>query len=422
MMRFRNRLIAFSLCCFISLSISALSVWKADVDTVKHSGYHNIDLDQHLIGLSSENYLQKLRIVNGDSVQIPFFVQPNASEFDVSTDYFKNYPIVNRVFNDSLNIVVFENRNKEDIDRISLIINRTNLNKWVKVQGSNNQKQWFAVKDKHFNPYEVNISSKPSNQLLQVYFPKGNFKYYRITLGNDSPDPIEIEELGRIYSSRIATEYANMPAVDFIQKDSTNKKSYLYFSALKTPLRASKLILNVESEGLFSRRAILYSEAGKQLEILNLVSSTPDGASTSVSSFRAPVIIPVNSYLEVENEDNIPLKVLSVSLKGKKQYLCAYLKEGVAYRVIVDERNTTSPNYDITSFSSELGKDLPILSTTKFIKTLEIKPAYASSDREVQLSWFEQPVFMWVCIFLVGAFLLLICLMVLKEMNKKESK
>lgn len=421
-MRFKNRLVAFSLCCIISLSISALSVWKVDVDTVKHSGYHNIDLDQYIIGLSSENYLEKLRVINGDSVQIPYFVQPNASEFDVSTDYFRNYPIVDRVFNDSLNIVVFENRNKEDIDRISLIINRTNLNKWVKVQGSNTQKQWFAVKDKHFNPYEVNISNRPSNQLLQVYFPKGNFKYYRITLGNDSPDPIEIEELGRIYSSRIATEYASMPPIDFVQKDSTNKKSYLYFPTLKTPLRASNLILNVESEGLFSRRAILYSEAGKQLEVLNLVSTAPKGASTSISSFLTPIYFPANSYLEIENEDNIPLKVLSVSLNGKKQYLCAYLKEGVAYSVIVDERNTSSPNYDISAFSSELGKDLPILTTTNLTKILEIEPAYKSGDSEVQLSWFERPVFMWACIFLVGAFLFFICMLVVKEMNKEKSK
>ena len=150
MRRIKSRLVTFGLLCLISLSASALSVWKVNVEPVNQSGYYNIDLDQHMIGLSSDDFLLKLRVLNGDSLQVPFFVQPNASEFDVSTDYFRNYPIIDRAFTDSLNIVVFENRNKEDIDRISLVINRSNVSKWVKVQGSNDMKQWYAVKDKHY--------------------------------------------------------------------------------------------------------------------------------------------------------------------------------------------------------------------------------------------------------------------------------
>lgn len=418
MRRIKSRLVTFGLLCLISLSASALSVWKVNVEPVNQSGYYNIDLDQHMIGLSSDDFLLKLRVLNGDSLQVPFFVQPNASEFDVSTDYFRNYPIIDRAFTDSLNIVVFENRNKEDIDRISLVINRSNVSKWVKVQGSNDMKQWYAVKDKHLNPYEVDIVSRPSSQLLQVHFPKGNFSFYKITLGNDSADPIEIEELGRIYSSRIATEYADMPTIDFVQKDSVNKKSYLFFPELKTPLRVSKFILNVESEGMFARRAILYSEFGEKLEILNLVSSNSKGASTSVSSISTLITFPANCYLEIENEDNPPLKIQSVSLKGKSQYLCAFLKKGESYRVVLDERNESSPNYDINSFSSEIGQDLPLVSTTDFVKALEIK----LEPKPIAILWFEKPVFMWSCILLVGAFLLLICIMVLKEMNKKESK
>ena len=109
MRRIKSRLVTFGLLCLISLSASALSVWKVNVEPVNQSGYYNIDLDQHMIGLSSDDFLLKLRVLNGDSLQVPFFVQPNASEFDVSTDYFRNYPIIDRAFTDSLNIVVFEN-------------------------------------------------------------------------------------------------------------------------------------------------------------------------------------------------------------------------------------------------------------------------------------------------------------------------
>ena len=389
-----------------SLCATAQNWYVADIDTIKQSGYYNIQLDKRIIAVSNNANFLDIRINDTIGNEVPYFVRAQSPVRAVNE--FISYDLENNTTKDSINTIVVRNENGENLSRFSIVIESAEVDKYVTIRGSNNLKQWYIVKKRENITYSG--FKEGNNEILIVDFPQGNYKYYELTLTNNQSSPLQILKVGRFKNSNIYAQQTEIDLGTFIRKDSTDKKTYIRFPDLKYNYRLNKLTFYINSKAEYLRKAELN---GKDYSIRFNLSSK--GENTIVLNSTA---ISPEGVIVIDNKGNPPLVIDSIKAYALNRYLCAYLEEGQCYTLIIGNKDIApSSDYDIKYFQDEIPEDLQIVKTSNFEK---IEAATHSGEREKM--WIEKPVFLWSIIILIGLFLSAICYKMIREMKKKEEK
>lgn len=389
-----------------SLYATAQSWYVADIDTIKQSGYYNIELDKRIIAVSNNANFLDIRINDTIGNEVPYFAR--AQSLVRAVNEFISYDLESNTTKDSINTIVVRNENGENLNRFSIAIESAEVDKYITIRGSNNLKQWYIVKKRENITYSG--FKEGNNEILIIDFPQGNYKYYELTLTNNQSSPLQILKVGRFKNSNIYAQQTEIDLGTFIRKDSTDKKTYIRFPDLKYNYRLNKLTFYINSKAEYLRKAELN---GKDYSIRFNLSSK--GENTIVLNSTA---ISPEGVIVIDNKGNPPLVIDSIKAYALNRYLCAYLEEGQCYTLVIGNKDIApSSDYDIKYFQDEIPEDLQIVKTSNFEK---IEVAAHSNEREKM--WIEKPVFLWSIIILVGLFLSAICYKMIREMKKKEEK
>lgn len=389
-----------------SLYATAQSWYVADIDTIKQSGYYNIELDKRIIAVSNNANFLDIRINDTIGNEVPYFVRAQSPVRAVNE--FISYDLESNTTKDSINTIVVRNENGENLNRFSIAIESAEVDKYITIRGSNDLKQWYIVKKRENITYSG--FKEGNNEILIIDFPQGNYKYYELTLTNNQSSPLQILKVGRFKNSNIYAQQTEIDLGTFIRKDSTDKKTYIRFPDLKYNYRLNKLTFYINSKAEYLRKAELN---GKDYSIRFNLSSK--GENTIVLNSTA---ISPEGVIVIDNKGNPPLVIDSIKAYALNRYLCAYLEEGQCYTLVIGNKDIApSSDYDIKYFQDEIPEDLQIVKTSNFEK---IEVAAHSNEREKM--WIEKPVFLWSIIILVGLFLSAICYKMIREMKKKEEK
>ena len=381
------------------------SLWRADVKPVEEKGYYNIELDQHIIAKSVASDLSDLRIYNSKNKEISYFLRAVSPVQEVSR--FESYSLKQNIEKDSLNIVVIDNTKLDNISRFYIFIRSADVNKYASVRGSNDLSQWYIVKQK---THVYSLGYKPDNteDALLLDIPQGNYKYYEITIENDQNSPLKILRVGNYASSNIYGQFSEINLGRFVAKDSVNKKTYISFPDLQDTYKINRLEISVQSDAHYLRHVLLSDTINRKSLKFDLSSKTDN--SFIVDYFP----LGKHTFIAIENNNNLPLDIVSIKVYGLNRYLCAYLEKGEKYYLEVGMRYKSSPDYDIDHFKNDIPVDLPIVKTENLS---QINMPVAAPDRQPSLV--EKPVFLWTVIILVSLFLTFVCYKTIKEMKKK---
>ena len=77
-------------------------------------------------------------------------------------------------------------------------------------------------------------------------------------------------------------------------------------------------------------------------------------------------------YIEIDNQDNPPLNISSVTLFQKPLYVVADLKHTEGYTVSAGNKDLKTPKYDITYFRNRVSENMPNTSING-VKLIEAK-------------------------------------------------
>lgn len=381
------------------------SLWRADVKPVEEKGYYNIELDQHIIAKSVASDLSDLRIYNSKNKEISYFLRAVSPVQEVSR--FESYSLKQNIEKDSLNIVVIDNTKLDDISRFYIFIRSADVNKYASVRGSNDLSQWYIVKQKT-HIYNLEHKADNNEDALLLDIPQGNYKFYEITIENDQNSPLKILRVGNYASSNIYGQFSEINLGRFVAKDSLNKKTYISFPDLQDTYKINRLEISVQSDAHYLRHVLLSDTINKKSLKFDLSSKTDN--SFIVDYFP----LGKHTFIAIENNNNLPLDIVSIKVYGLNRYLCAYLEKGEKYYLEVGMRYKSSPDYDIGHFRNDIPVDLPIVKTENLS---QINMPVAVPERQPSL--IEKPVFLWVVIILIGLFLTFVCYKTIKEMKKK---
>lgn len=395
--------ILLAITLFLTQSAFSQTIWYADIDEVKESGYYNIEISQQQIGESRHSDLKDMLILNTDSTEVPYFLRSASPIQEVKS--FENYTLKENSTRDSLNIIIVDNQRKEDIQRFYLTIANADVSINVSVRGSENLKQWYTVKRQSAVSNYGNTRDRDA--MLIVDFPQGNYKYYEIALSNDQKSPLQVKQVSKTESSNIYGQLAEIAVSKKIKVENKDKQTIITFPLLKSPYYIHKAEFFISNKTDYLRDAQFMDTLNFNNRYFSL-SSKNDNA-VFINNF----LLNKNGIISIDNKNNPPIEIDSVKLYGLKRYACAYLEAGNKYFIQIDNERKSYPDYDIEHFKNDIPNTIPT------IKTINISSVTKPIYQREQL-FIEKPIVLWSIIIGIGLILTILCLKMLKSMKKRD--
>jgi len=249
-----------------------------------------------------------------------------------------------------------------------------------------------------------------NTEMLIIDFPRGNYRYYEITLWNDQKNPLEVLKVGKIKNSNLYGNFMEIDPGKFVIKNNNNEKNTtISFPELKHTYCINKIAFVIKNKPDYYRRTIVIDSISYNQESFYL-SSGNDNVILFNDFFFTP-----QTFIIIENLNNPSVVIDSIKVFGLCRYACLYLEAGKNYHLLLNPDDTVSSAYDIEYFRNEIPSELAVLQ----VKNLRdyVIPERIVPQRELTL--IEKPLFLWSVITVVGAFLVFICIRMIKEIKKK---
>jgi hypothetical protein len=374
MYRHKTILLLLTFCILSHLLPAQEFKVKAALDTVAIPGFYKIPVLPELTAYTKAD-LSDLRIKDNNNKQVPFIIRQSLPIIPAGA--FLEFPILKTTTDSLTTTIELACPVKTGNDHLSLIIANNAVERYISISGSNNRQQWFII-DEH-----IHLSSSgqdASGSFVQsVYFPFSRYPYYKIVINNALTDPLNISKAG-IYTSKINSgtqHFRENPPVSFAQKDSSNGLSYITIYQ-KDAYLLDRVVMNLDGPKYYKRTAHIYYLTGKGIR--NYIKSF------EMNSGQLPVVStgPVKAkslLIEIENNDNPPLKVQAIKTEQSSKDVVAFLEKGKTYFILAGNESVKAPQYDLLQFRDSIPNQLTSLSYNN------LQPTEVTVQRKEIFNW-----------------------------------
>lgn len=398
--------------CLTSVYVNAQKYkWQAGVDTVSHKGFYNILLSPAITG-NLKNDLCDIRLFDEKNVEIPYL---HRFETPVTnTLLFKEYKILSKeIIKGCCTRIILENKERNKINNVSIAVKNADVQKKFKLSGSDDQKNWYVVKDNYVF-YSINNPSETS-EIKLLDFPLSNYSYYKMEINDSASAPINILKIGYYDTYSESGKYIEVPKMTVSQEDSVKLKKTFVKISFGTEQLIDKLDLEIQGPAYYLRKASiceLKKDSIKKrkshtyfepLQELELRSNEPN--TLYFSGLRTKEI-----YLIIENEDNQSLKINSVKGYQLNNYLTAYLEADKKYVLKFGDEKLGTCNYDLKYFQDSIPQNTPLITTGGITELMKNEVQEGSS-------WSKNKTILWVVMGLVVVLLVMMSVKMIKEMK-----
>ncbi len=404
-------LIAFLLLANIGMAQNSTT---AKLEKVTKNGLHKIILPTAIRSISKED-LSDFRILDSKGNEVPYFYKNNIES--TSTSNYIEYKIISEVIiPKKQTTIIFENPEKS-ISSLLLSIANYDGEKTYNLLGSNDQKQWYGLSN---NSILSELSAPEDlNVVKTISFPLNNYKYLKIELDDKKSLPISIQRIGNDNSK---TKYTDLLQVDYANKEiselKSEKKTRIHI-LFENSQFLNQVRFQIAEPKLFKRNVRIYKletrKVKHKFETFESEITTFELNSDSQNAFNLSTINEKDFYIEIENQDNQPLKIQAIQFFQIPVSIIADLKTNENYSIKTGNPEAISPVYDIENFKNSITTELPLA------KISEIVMPKLSANIAQEKPFWEQSWFMWVCISIGAIAVLYFTSSLLKDLNKNNN-
>jgi hypothetical protein len=257
---------------------------------------------------------------------------------------------------------VIRNGSPGALSALLLIMKNSNVHRTAILSGSDDQQKWFVIRE-HIVLEEAG-SDTADHYVQAISFPPSSYRFFKLILDDKGLLPLNILKAGINTRNTINGRYLGVPYPAIIQKDSSDKHSYITVQ-YRDSYRIDKLELILQGPVLFKRRAWVYDyvvtathgEAathadGGERRLLAETELSPGNTSFLVSSAKTNRLI-----IDIANGDDRPLIIQAVKTGELNRYVLTYLQPGTGYHFLAGDTDATAPEYDLKYFIDSLTRD-----------------------------------------------------------------
>lgn len=293
---------------------------------------------------------------DGDTIEVPYLLKTNTDQTkrtEISFD------IINQSNNTKGYFYTFKLSKNSTINHLKLDFEQKNFDWLVTLEGSQNQSEWFTIVE----DYRIlSIKNSQTNyQFTNLKFPSSQFYYYRLLVKSK-----EKPKLNKVYFTEQVTtkgEYLYYQSNKISNAINKEHKQTIVDFKFNQPIRANQVEFFIQDDFDYYRnfnlkylKDSIKTERGRK----KIYSQLTDGVLSSLGekAIKLEQTTFQQLQLRIDNGNNTPIKVDSISVKGPVYKLTARFLEDANYFLVYGKPFDYRPTYDVTQFQNDIPNNL----------------------------------------------------------------
>lgn len=377
--------------------------YQRDIKNVSEQ-WHKLILPNDIFGKIQYN-MSDVRIfginTNNDTIETPYILRVYEEKTSKKEVEFKT---INASFNSKGFYYTLTIPSEETINQIELQFTQQNFDWQVTLEGSQNQKEWFTIVE----DYRVlSIKNELTDfKFTKIIFPNSNYQFFRISINSkEKPELMSAKLYIQETTAGVFNSYTSLQTQPIENKE---KKLTEFDLNLDVPLPISHIKINVtDSIDYYRYFTIKYlvdsikTEQGWKYNYNTLTSGTLNSLENNEFKVNSTPVKKLKFI--IHNQDNRPLTISSIEIKGYVYELIARFTEQANYFLVYGNQKNNKPNYDISQFIEKIPESL---SPLELGNEQTIQKTTASKSKAL----FENSFWLWliisITIIMLGGFTL----------------
>jgi hypothetical protein len=354
--------------CFCPVTMGQLNHYnyKREIKGISEQ-WHKIEIPDDLYGKTTQN-LADIRIVGiineKDTIETPYIIHSTNEKIREKEIGFN---IKNTVRTETGYYFTFELKERTLINQIDLDIEQQNFDWKLVLEGSDNENEWFTIAE---NYRILSIKNSLTNfRFTTLSFPESSYRFFRIYVqGKEKPIVNGVKITRQQKNEGFLKEYA-VKQIKTTDNQQTKQTEINVELPLAVPVNYIKINISQKYD-YYRPVTISYvadsfkTEKGWHYTYTTLAYGTLQSSGDNVFDIRNGVTAR-KLKIFIYNQDNQPLTISSVDVKGYMNSLIARFTSEGTYFLLYGNAAATAPEYDLSRFSDKIPTALTTLQLGK---------------------------------------------------------
>ncbi|WP_225036284.1 DUF3999 family protein [Winogradskyella sp. SM1960] len=378
---------------FLSFLIGSMTFCAAQMETYNYKrALQNVNDEWHKITLPNAVFgkvnpdLSDLRVygftAQNDTIEAPYILRILSDKV-----VHKSIPfdIINKTKGNAGYYFSFQLNSETIINQINLNFKEQNFDWKVELQGSQNQQEWFTI----LEDYRIlSIKNQTTDyKFTKLVFPDAKYGFFRLIVKHNKQPQLVSAQLSKheVSGGRFVEHKIKSSESRALKQTKTTEIKL----ELEEPVSLSQIQIDVSDTFDYYRplkieykNDSVKTEKGWNYYYKTIGNGTLN--SLEANHFNFENTIAKHLKLTIYNNDNQPLSIENVSVKGYEHQLVARFTEPADYMLVYGNASASQPIYDITKFKTNVPKQLKALKIGEedvILHTIQpkVKPLFENS-------------------------------------------
>lgn len=324
--------------------------------------WHRIIIPDEVFGKVSQE-LTDIRIFgitkSNDTVEVPYLLRLASDKTFLKDVAFKT---INTSQKDKGFYFTFEIPTIEPINQIKLDFKQNNFDWRVKLEGSQNQTEWFTIIE---NYRILSINNEITDfKFNKLSFPSSKYRFFRLFINSKKKPELTSASIAQLEITNGTSRNYNIKK--FSKKENRETKQTEIDIELQMPVLISYLKIYVKDSFDYYRPiTIKYLNDSTKTEqvwkynYITLASGILNSVDKNEFKFSSKIVQKLK--ILIHNQDNQPLTIDTLNVKGYEYEILARFTEQASYFLTYGNKTVARPNYDIDHFTDKIPMQLTTL-------------------------------------------------------------
>ncbi len=325
--------------------------------------WHQIELPDDIYSKLESN-LSDIRIYgispSGDTLEAPYLFNNNLGNSETKSVDFK---IFNQSYTQDAYYYSFEIPKDKSINHIRLDFGNENFDWKLKLEGSQDQREWFGILD-DYRILSINNTST-DYKFSTLNFPESNYKFYRVSVPAKSDPHLLAAQVSQIVIEEGKFKTLSNSELKIHQSKKDKQTEIIIDLPMLLPLNSININVNDDFDYYRPIRIETVNDSVKtEKGWRQITQNVGSGILSSIEENEFPLGGKMSKRLRiiVENGDNQALNFGDFSIEYRSYDLTARFNQEADYQLCYGNSRTRSPQYDIAMFKDKFPSEMSSLS------------------------------------------------------------